>query len=389
MGSLKDVLSEASKKFGEGSLIMGSDCPISPIICSTGSVLLDYALGCGGIPEGKIVGITGMPSGGKSLICQLMVKEAQLKGYNCGWVDAENSYDPEWSRHLGVDNEKLLISQPNSGDEAFAIADLMAKSGQIKLIVLDSIAALTPKAVLEGEYDQNHIGQLARLCSQSLNKINSVLTKNKVTLVLINQQRMKIGAYGNPITEPGGEAIKFYASVKLEVNRSEVLGDKEDVDGFLTKIKVTKNKCGPPFRKIETNIYLGKNGKYGIDKNEEILNLALDNNLIKKAGSWFSYGEERLGQGKDNAFKVIVNNPSWLEEITNAIYDTVLKVEKPTKGSFNQVVSEVKEEEKKKRSRKSKDGEPLTALEGVDLSEKAIEESIKEIKEAEVVEEEK
>ena len=371
----KDLMLEAKKKFGEGSLIVGDQCEISPIICSTGSYLLDYALGCGGIPEGRIIGITGMPSGGKSLLTLHMIREAQQAGYSCGFIDAENSYDPEWSEKIGVDNSKLIINQPNTGDEAFAIADMMAKSGQIKLIVIDSIAALTPKAVLEGEYDQNHIGQLARLCSQSLNKLNPILVKNKTTLILINQQRMKIGAYGNPITEPGGEAIKFYASVKLEVNRSDVLGDKEDVDGFLTKIKVVKNKCGVPFRKVETNIYLGKNGKYGIDKNEELLELALANNLIKKAGSWFSYGEEKLGQGKENAFIKIQENDQWFNEIKSQIFSTVLKIDKPNKDSFSSKMSEISEEEKPTKRRGKKDKE-----ESIDLE-------TGEIKDAEIVNE--
>lgn len=384
MADLKSLMHEASKKFGEGSLIQGSNCTVSPIICSTGSILLDYALGCGGIPEGKIIGITGMPSGGKSLLCLHMVREAQKSGYNCGYIDAENSYDPEWSSKIGVDNEKLLISQPNSGDEAFALADMMAKSGDIKLIIIDSVAALTPKAVLEGEYDQNHIGQLARLMSQSLNKINSILVKNKTTLVLINQQRMKIGGYGNPVTEPGGEAIKFYASVKLEVNRSEVIGDKEDVDGFLTRIKVTKNKCGVPFRKVETNIYLGKNGKYGIDKNEEIFTLAINNNIVKKAGSWFSYGEERLGQGKDNALKTVIENPKWLEEITNAVYDSVLKITKPDTNSFNAKIKEASTNSEPKPKRRSKKEEGMTGIEGVstiDEQEAEVTEVIEETKE--------
>lgn len=349
----KDLQIEAKKKFGEGTLIIGDQCGVSPIICSTGSYLLDYALGCGGIPEGRIIGITGMPSGGKSLLSLHMIKEAQKAGYNCGFIDAENSYDPEWSEKMGVDNSKLLINQPSTGDEAFAIADMMAKSGQVKLIVIDSVAALTPRAVLEGEYSDAHIGQLARLLSQSLNKLNPILVKNKVTLILINQQRMKIGSYGNPVTEPGGEAIKYYSSVKLEVNRSEVIGDKEDVEGFLTKIKVTKNKCGVPFRKIETNIYLGKNGKYGIDKNEELLELALANNLIKKAGSWFSYGEEKLGQGKDNAFVKIQENVKWFNEIKSQIFSTVLKIDEPKEDSFQAAVDNMANEiEKPKKSRR-------------------------------------
>ncbi|HPJ86579.1 MAG TPA: recombinase RecA [Candidatus Pacearchaeota archaeon] len=384
MGDLKGLMNEASKKFGEGSLIQGSNCTVSPIICSTGSILLDYALGCGGIPEGKIIGITGMPSGGKSLLCLHMVREAQEAGYNCGYIDAENSYDPIWSEKMGVDNEKLLISQPNSGDEAFALADMMAKSGDIKLIIVDSVAALTPKAVLEGEYDQNHIGQLARLMSQSLNKINSILVKNKTTLVLINQQRMKIGGYGNPITEPGGEAIKFYASVKLEVNRSEVIGDKEDVDGFLTRIKVVKNKCGVPFRKVETNIYLGKNGKYGIDKNEEIFTLAIDNAIVKKAGSWFSYGDERLGQGKDNALKTVIDNPKWLEEITNAVYDSVLKITKPKENSFNAKIKEAISTDTKTTKRRSKKEEGIIGVEEISTP---VEVKTEEVIEAETVEE--
>ncbi len=350
----KDLQMEAKKKFGEGSLIVGNNYEISPIICSTGSYLLDYAMGCGGIPEGKIIGITGMPSGGKSLLTMLMIKEAQQNGYNCALIDAENSYSPDWSEKLGVDNEKLLINQPTTGDEAFAIADMMAKSGQVKLIVIDSIASLTPKAVYEGEYSDNHIGLLARLCSQSLNKINPILVKNKVTLVLINQQRMKIGSYGNPVTEPGGEALKYYSSIKLEVNRSEVIGDKEDVDGFLTRIKVVKNKCGVPFRKVETNIYLGKNGKYGIDKDEEILELALSEGLIKKAGSWFSYKEERLGQGKDNAFIKIKENDIWFTEIKSEIFATVLKLEKVNSNSFSAKAQEIQEKVGNKRKPRSK-----------------------------------
>lgn len=348
----KDLTLQINKKYGEGTALTGDTVPKCDVICTTGSYKLDFALGCGGIPEGKQIEIFGAPSGGKTSICITMMREVQKAGFGVGFIDVEQAFDSDWSRSLGLDPDNMVYVQPSSGEEALTVADMMITSGKIKLIIIDSVAALQTAAQLNADYDQAQMAQLARFMGSSVPKITAKASEHKVTVIWINQLRANIGGYGQPEVTTGGKTLPFFASVRLDVRRGDVLGDKEDPEGFVTKIKVAKNKCGAPFKKVETNLYIGKEGKFGIDQNEELISLAVDNNIIKKAGSWFSYGEERLGQGLPNAIEVIKKNPQWFEEIKTQLFTTVLK--KPIAGSFDSELSKtITENEKPARKRKS------------------------------------
>jgi recombination protein RecA len=358
---LKSLMLEAEKKYGAGSLKFGDEITKVPIICSTGSLKLDLALGCGGIPQGRIIEYAGPASGGKTSLSIITMRECQKKYPNktVAFIDLENTFDRTWASNLGLDCNKILFAQPDSGEEAYQLMDMMIGSGEVSFIVLDSVSGLLTKAQIDADYDTAQMAQLARLMSQSLPKINNKLKNQFTTVLFINQFRKNIGGYGNPEVTMGGEAMKFWASIRAEVRRGEVLGEKEDPSGFLTKIKLLKNKVGPPFRKVEVEFNIGPE-KFGIDNQVEIVDLAVQNEIIRKTGSWFKYtinGNEERWQGKENLVNFLRENETIYNEIYNIISKTVLKADMPVINSFNSEMQKTEQEEpeKKRRGKKSKD----------------------------------
>ena len=360
---LKDLLNQVNKKHGEGSLISGGDVVKNvPIMASTGSIKLDFALGCGGNPRGRMIEYFGPPSGGKTCLSLISAIEIQKVGGVVAFIDVENSFDRSWFELLGGNSETLIFNQPSSGDEALDIVDLMVKSNEIDFIILDSTTALATRAELEGEMGDAHIGQLARLMSTGLKKINSALGSSKATVAFISQTRTKIGSYGNPEeSASGGAALKFYASIRYEVRRGDVIGEKDHPIGFITKLNIKKNKVGPPFRKVETSLYIGPD-RYGIDKVSEICDLAIENNIVTKAGAWIKFdfnGNEERFQGRESFTEFVKNTPEFYQEIYNKISKTVLKNDMPVIGSFNDLSTKtpVAVVEPKKRTKKQKEAE--------------------------------
>jgi recombination protein RecA len=283
---------------------------------STGSLGLDIALGIGGFPKGRIVEIYGPESSGKTTLALHAVAEAQAKGGNCAFVDAEHALDPIYARKLGVNLDELLISQPDAGEQALEIADTLVRSGAIDVLVVDSVAALVPRAELEGEMGDHHVGLHARLMSQALRKLTSSIARSNCLVIFINQIRLKIGVmFGNPETTTGGNALKFYASVRLDIRRIGAIKDKDDVVGNQTRVKVVKNKVAAPFRTVEFDIMYGE----GISKLGELLDLGVAAGLVEKSGSWFSYGEQRIGQGRENAKNFLRENPDMANELEVSI----------------------------------------------------------------------
>lgn len=282
----------------------------------TGSLSLDIALGIGGLPKGRIVEIYGPESSGKTTLTLHVVAEAQKLGGTCAFIDAEHALDPAYAKRLGVDVQKLLISQPDSGEQALEITDTLVRSGAVDVVVVDSVAALVPKAELEGEMGDSHVGLQARLMSQALRKLTSSVAKSNCLVIFINQIRMKIGVmFGNPETTTGGNALKFYSSVRLEIRRTGAIKDKENVIGNETRVKIVKNKVAPPFKVVDFDIMYNE----GISHEIEILNLGVKLGLIEKAGSWFSYNNNRIGQGKENVKQYLKENPAVCEEIEKKI----------------------------------------------------------------------
>jgi recombination protein RecA len=312
--ALDATLSTIEKQFGKGAIMrLGSDTTLlDQGVISTGSMSVDLALGVGGVPRGRVVEIYGPESGGKTTLSLHIVAEAQKAGGVAAFIDAEHALDPGYAKALGVDTDELLVSQPDTGEQALEIAELLVRSGAVDVIVIDSVAALVPRAEIEGEMGDSHVGLQARLMSQALRKLTGSLSKSKTTAIFINQIREKIGVlYGNPETTPGGRALKFYASVRMEVRRKgdvKVGGDKV---GNQTRIKVTKNKVAPPFREAEVDIVFGK----GIDKLGDLINIAADLDVIQKSGSWFSFADTRLGQGKEKTAAYLTEHPDTLEAV--------------------------------------------------------------------------
>jgi recombination protein RecA len=283
---------------------------------STGSLGLDLALGIGGLPRGRIVEIYGPESSGKTTLALQVIAQAQIKGGTCAFVDAEHALDPGYARKLGVDLDNLLISQPDAGEQALEISDTLVRSGAIDVLVVDSVAALTPRAELEGEMGDSHMGLHARLMSQALRKLTASVARSNTLIIFINQIRMKIGVvFGNPETTTGGNALKFYASVRLDIRRIGQIKDKDEVVGNQTRVKVVKNKVAPPFKVVEFDIMYGE----GISKTGELLDLGVKAGLVEKSGSWFSYKSERIGQGRENAKTFLKANPETAAEIENQI----------------------------------------------------------------------
>jgi recombination protein RecA len=319
--ALQLTMDKIEKSYGKGSIMRLGDRVVDEVAAiSSGSIALDVALGIGGYPKGRVIEIYGPESSGKTTLAIHAIAEAQKAGGIAAIVDAEHAFDPYYAKNLGVDIDELLISQPDNGEQALEIVDNLVRSGAIDIIVIDSVAALTPKAELEGEMGDSKMGLQARLMSQALRKLTANISKTKTCCIFINQLREKIGVmFGNPETTTGGNALKFYASVRLDIRRIGQIKDGEEVQGNNVRVKVVKNKVAPPFRKAEFDIMYGE----GISKSGEIVDLGVQFNIIKKSGSWFSYGETKLGQGRDTVRKLIIDNPELAQELETKIVEAI------------------------------------------------------------------
>ena len=311
--ALEAAITQIERSFGKGSVMrLGQRDVVQTEVFSTGSINLDIALGIGGLPRGRVVEVYGPESSGKTTLALHGVAEAQKAGGTCAFIDAEHALDPIYAKKLGVDIENLLISQPDCGEQALEIADTLVRSGAIDVLVIDSVAALVPKAELEGEMGDHHVGLQARLMSQALRKLTGSVAKSNTTIIFINQIRIKIGVmFGNPETTTGGNALKFYSSVRLEIRRIGAIKDRDEVIGNQTRVKVVKNKLAPPFKMVEFDIIYGE----GISKLGEILDLGVTGGIVEKSGSWFSYNSERIGQGRENAKTYLRDNPEAAAQI--------------------------------------------------------------------------
>jgi recombination protein RecA len=315
--ALDMALAGIEKQFGKGSVMkMGEKGSMAVETVPTGALALDLALGVGGLPRGRVVEIYGPESSGKSTLAMHVVAEAQRNGGICAYIDAEHAMDPVYAKNIGVDIDELLISQPDTGEQALEIADMLVRSGALDVVVIDSVAALTPRAEIEGEMGDSHVGLQARLMSQALRKLTANLNKTQTICVFINQLREKIGVmFGSPETTPGGRALKFYSSVRLDIRRIESIKDGVEVVGNRTRVKVVKNKVAPPFRQAEFDIMYGK----GISREGSLLDIGVDLGLIKKSGAWYTYEGEQLGQGRENAKQFLAENPEIMVEISERI----------------------------------------------------------------------
>jgi len=320
--ALEMAVGQIEKQFGKGSIMrLGeASAKLNVEVIPTGALTLDLALGVGGVPRGRIVEIFGPESSGKTTVALHIIAEAQKKGGYAAFIDAEHALDPTYAKNLGVDIDNLLVSQPDTGEQALEIAEALVRSSAIDVVVIDSVAALVPRAEIEGEMGDAHVGLQARLMSQALRKLSGAISKSRTVAVFINQIREKVGImFGNPETTPGGRALKFYASVRMEVRKIETLKQGNEVIGSRTKVKVVKNKVAPPFREAEFDIIYGE----GISKEGNLLDLGVDLNIIKKSGTWFSFEEHRLGQGKENTRLFLIENPMIAEKIENKIRKTL------------------------------------------------------------------
>jgi recombination protein RecA len=319
--ALQLTMDKIEKSYGKGSIMRMGDRPVDEVAAiSSGSIALDIALGIGGYPKGRVVEIYGPESSGKTTLAIHAIAEAQKAGGIAAIVDAEHAFDPYYAKSLGVNIDELLISQPDSGEQALEIVDNLVRSGALDIIVIDSVAALTPKAELEGEMGDSRMGLQARLMSQALRKLTGNISKTKTCCIFINQLREKIGVmFGNPETTTGGNALKFYASVRLDIRRIGQIKDGDEVQGNNVRVKVVKNKVAPPFRKAEFDIMYGE----GISKSGEVVDLAVQYNIVKKSGSWFSYGDTKLGQGRETVRKLISDNPELSQEIETKIVEAI------------------------------------------------------------------
>ncbi len=319
--ALQLTLDKLEKSYGKGTIMKLGDSAVEAIdSISTGSIGLDIALGIGGLPKGRVIEIYGPESSGKTTLAIHAIAEAQKKGGIAAFIDAEHAFDKFYAKKLGVDIENLLISQPDNGEQALEIADNLIRSGAIDIIVIDSVAALVPRAEIEGEMGDSKMGLQARLMSQALRKLTGTISKTGACCIFINQLREKIGVmFGNPETTTGGNALKFYASVRLDIRRISQIKDSDEVTGNRVKVKIVKNKVAPPFRIAEFDVMFGE----GISKAGEIIDLGVDFDIIKKAGSWFSYGDTKLGQGRDGVKQILLDNPDLMDELEAKIKATV------------------------------------------------------------------
>ena len=319
--SLDETLKQIIKTYGQGSVMkLGDRANVDVDVIPSGSIALDYILGVGGYPKGRVIEIFGPESSGKTTFALHAIAEIQKKGGRAAFIDAEHAIDPLYAQNLGVDIDELILSQPDCGEQALEIAEMLAKCGAIDLIVIDSVAALVPKVELDGEMGDATVGVQARLMSKALRKLTAVLNKSNCTIIFINQLREKVGImFGNPETTTGGRALKFYSSIRLDVRRGDVIKDGDNILGNEVKLKVVKNKVAPPFKSAIVEIMYGK----GINKEAEILDLAVKFEIIKKSGSWFEYNGEKIGQGKENAKRFLLENEKEKEEIKNQIIEKI------------------------------------------------------------------
>lgn len=338
--ALESAIAHILKTYGSGAVMrLGQANTMQVDAIPTGSMTLDLALGIGGVPRGRIVELYGPESSGKTTVALHIAAEAQKQGGEVAFIDVEHALDPVYARALGVDIDNLLVSQPDSGEQALEIAEALVRSGAIDVLIVDSVAAMTTKAEIEGEMGDSHVGMLARLMSQAMRKLTSIISKSNCVAIFINQIREKIGVvYGNPETTPGGRALKFYASVRMEVRKGEAIKDGTTIIGNRTRVKIVKNKVAPPFRECEFYILYGK----GISRSGEVLDLAVDLDIINKSGSWFSYEGQRLGQGRDNIKELLQNTPQLMQEVE----------EKIKKKLAEQKAAAVKAAEQKRNGRK-------------------------------------
>lgn len=321
--ALAAALSQIEKNYGKGSVMkLGQRQEMNIEAIPTGSVSLDVALGIGGIPKGRVIEIFGPESSGKTTLTLHAIAEAQKQGGTCAFIDAEHALDPVYAKKLGVNIDELIISQPDTGEQALEITDTLVRSGAVDLLVIDSVAALVPKAEIDGEMGDSHMGLQARLMSQALRKLTASTSRTNCTIIFINQIRMKIGVmFGSPETTTGGNALKFYASVRLDIRRIGSIKDKEEVIGSQTRVKVVKNKVSPPFRTVEFDIMYGG----GISKDGELIDLGVKCGLVEKSGAWFSYGEQRIGQGREKAKQYLKDNPETALELETKLKEILMK----------------------------------------------------------------
>ena len=339
--ALEVALGQIEKQFGKGAVMkLGENAQMSVDVIPTGALSLDIALGVGGVPRGRIVEVFGPESSGKTTVALHMVAEAQKLGGVAAFIDAEHALDPVYAKNLGVDIDNLIVSQPDTGEQALEIAEALIKSCAIDIIVIDSVAALVPKAEIDGDMGDAHVGLQARLMSQALRKITGVLNKSNTVAIFINQLREKVGImFGNPEVTPGGRALKFYSSVRLDVRRIETLKQNGEILGNRTKVKVVKNKVAPPFREAEFDIIYGK----GISKEGNILDIAVNLDIIEKSGAWFSYNGDRIGQGRENAKQFLIDNPDVCDEIEKKVRENIVTAF--DKSLSDELVSNKDEEE--------------------------------------------
>ena len=336
--ALEAALSQIEKQFGKGSIMkLGEFQAVNVEAIPTGALSLDIALGIGGIPRGRIIEIFGPESSGKTTLALHIIAEAQKTGGEAAFIDAEHALDPVYAKNLGVDIDNLIVSQPDTGEQALEIAEALTRSGAIDVIVVDSVAALVPKAEIDGDMGDSHVGLQARLMSQALRKLAGVISKSKTVIIFINQLREKVGImFGNPETTPGGRALKFYSSVRLDIRKVENIKTDGEVVGNRVKVKVIKKKVAPPFREAEFDIVYGK----GISKEGNILDIAVNLNIIEKSGSWFSYNGERIGQGRENVKDYLKNNPQLMEEVEGKIRDNFNQAFEKSLGEIEEVTEE-------------------------------------------------
>lgn len=324
--ALDAALLQIQKQFGKGAIMkLGDDNALTDIqAISTGSITLDVATGIGGVPRGRIIEIYGPESSGKTTLTLHIIAEAQKTGGKAAFIDAEHALDPEYAKHLGVDINELLVSQPDTGEQALEICEMLVRSGALDVIVIDSVAALVPKAEIQGEMGDSHVGLQARLMSQALRKLAGAINKSKTAVIFINQLREKVGVmFGNPETTTGGRALKFYSTMRMDVRRIESIKSGDSVLGNRTRVKIVKNKVAPPFKQAEFDIMYGE----GISKAGDILDCAVENGVVEKAGSWYSFDRERIGQGRENVKTYLQSNPDIMDRIEGLILDTIRPVE--------------------------------------------------------------
>ena len=340
--ALEAAIGQIEKQFGKGSVMkLGDFTAMNVEAIPTGALSLDVALGIGGIPRGRIIEVFGPESSGKTTLTLHMIAEAQKLGGEAAFIDAEHALDPVYAKHLGVDIDNLIVSQPDTGEQALEIAEALVRSGALDIIVVDSVAALVPKAEIDGDMGDSHIGLQARLMSQALRKLAGAINKTKTVIVFINQLREKVGVmFGNPETTPGGRALKFYSSVRLDIRKIENLKQDGEVVGNRARVKVVKNKVAPPFREAEFDIMYGK----GISKEGNIVDLAVNLDIIEKSGSWFSYNDSKIGQGRENVKKFLIENPDIMKEVEDKIRDNFNKAFEKSLGDEQEDIDDEEEE---------------------------------------------